>query len=118
MIVEYLGYSISINDDLLKSQKATKNLYEIILIRQEIKALLLLEDEYEPKELLEDLTKLEYKLQETWNFPQDPNYHSYQWQLKNCTCSKLDNFDLLGTELSVVNINCPYHGKENKKDEL
>ncbi len=62
-------------------------------------------------ELNERMVQIEYRLQDAWGFPRDPNYHSYWFQVHHCTCPKLDNMDFLGSEARYINFSCPVHGK-------
>lgn len=66
------------------------------------------------KKQLKDLAKkvedIEFQLQFLWGFPQDENFH-YWWQVPQCSCPKLDNQDLYGTNHRIINPNCKVHGK-------
>lgn len=64
----------------------------------------------ELRELAEQVTFLEFKLQSLWRFEQNANYH--EWYLvPHCTCPKLDNEDYRGTTMRIKNADCPIHGK-------
>ena len=63
------------------------------------------------------LTKLEFKLQKHWNFPQDKNYHKYWLELPGCKCPYFDNEEMLGTKYSYKSEECPYHCFECDKSE-
>lgn len=66
------------------------------------------------KTLLRDLAKkveeTEFKLQAIWGFPQDENFH-YWWQVPQCSCPRMDNQDLYGTNHKIINPQCKVHGK-------
>jgi hypothetical protein len=112
MEIEYNGYDISINEDLLDKQDAWKNLKDIIEARIRIMEILDTEPDNNHKELLNKLTEAEFALQRAWNFDEDANYHSYQWTgLNDCTCPTLDNLDNLGCDIRYISRNCPWHGK-------
>lgn len=64
-----------------------------------------------PKMAVEMLENLEYTLQLLWGFPLDQNYHCYWFELKGCTCPKLDNRERLGYG-RIITDNCPYHCSE------
>lgn len=64
-----------------------------------------------PKDVLEHIHDLEYKLQGLWGFPQDIKFHRYDYKVKWCTCPELDNDEMAGnTDKRWINGNCPYHG--------
>lgn len=107
-----------INEELAKTQKVTnkqrvsmqkhyKKLYKILDKSQTVKP----EDAYK---LSDKLTKLEYKLQKSWNFPQDPNFHTYQVYLSGCTCPKLDNAERAG-QAKIITEGCKYHDRISTK---
>jgi hypothetical protein len=52
----------------------------------------------------------EYRLQELWGFPKDPNYHRF-WEMAGCTCPKMDNEDAYPTGYYTRSGNCPLHGE-------
>jgi hypothetical protein len=119
MQIDYKGYNISINEDFLDSQKAWKNIKDIIKARIEIIDIMAILPDNNHKELLEKLTNAEYDLQKAWNFKADSNYHSYQWiGLEDCTCPTLDNIDNLGTDIRYVDGNCPWHSTEKDIPEV
>lgn len=121
MEIGYKGYAVNINEKLLDKQRAWGNIKEILCTRIEIQNLLYFEaDDIRHgrwgKELaqtyLKDLTELEYRLQRAWNFPEDENYHSYQYELSGCICPTMDNYERLGTPYKIVTKGCLYHDKD------
>lgn len=64
-------------------------------------------DEHKPA-VAEKLRKLEFKLQKNWNFPQDANFHTYQFRLPGCICPKIDNAERFGMA-KITTVGCPYH---------
>jgi len=58
-------------------------------------------------ELVRDI---EFQLQKLWGFEQDDKYHYHWFNVKGCTCPKLDNQEVLGTGKSWFNFSCPFHG--------
>jgi len=56
----------------------------------------------------EDMKKLEFKLQENWNFPQDELYHTWWNKFSNCKCPKLDNDERFGRP-KIITCDCPLH---------
>lgn len=59
---------------------------------------------------LEQLRKLEFKMQRLWGLKEDEKYHTYWMMPKQCTCPKMDNRDRLGHG-RVISGDCPLHGK-------
>ena len=59
---------------------------------------------------MEQLRKLEFKMQRLWGLKEDENYHTYWMMPKQCTCPKLDNMDQLGYG-RIISEDCPLHGK-------
>lgn len=57
------------------------------------------------------LTKIEFKLQELWKFPQDSNFHSWWFHVPHCTCPVMDNMDCIGTKFNIMNAACVVHGR-------
>lgn len=110
MEIKYSGKYLSINADLLYKQKAWGNLDKIIHTRVHIMEILERDPEGEHAQILAELEFAEYELQKAWNFPQDKNYHSYQWSLQGCTCPKMDNKDAVGTGIKYTRKDCPWHG--------
>ena len=58
----------------------------------------------------EEIKDIEFKLQEAWGFDQDSRYHRYWYDQPLCTCPKMDNRELLGTEYRLTDFRCPVHG--------
>ncbi|MHA1348050.1 MAG: hypothetical protein ACTSO3_16735 [Candidatus Heimdallarchaeaceae archaeon] len=118
MLIKYNGREVSINEHLLDKQDVWKNLKDILDIRIGIASLLdyeeiLCEDKElnkeNAKQILEELTEMEYKLQDFWGFDRDKNFHTYVLQLAGCLCPSLDNRELLGLERRWISEDCPYH---------
>lgn len=65
----------------------------------------------DPKQAVEVLQGLEYTLQAMWGFGYSKEFHSYWFEIKGCTCPKLDNRDAFGGERRYLNLDCPYHGE-------
>lgn len=59
----------------------------------------------------ETVRGLEFALQKLWNFPQNENYHRYQFVINGCDCPKLDNEDmfLAGRPDRYYNMECRIH---------
>lgn len=54
-------------------------------------------------------TENEYDLQDLWGFALNSNYHMF-WNMKGCTCPKIDNEEAWGTGYYVYSKDCPIHG--------
>lgn len=52
---------------------------------------------------------LETTLQLLWGFQYKPDYQSYRFGFKDCTCPKMDNQDSNGTGIFYYNKNCVIH---------
>lgn len=108
-----------LNEELLKKQKVTDEQKEkLYKIYEEITQILNSDKDTtreEKKEIFKKLTKLEFELQENWNFEKDIKKHKYHLFLPGCTCSKSDNMDLISTGTMYVDKNCPYHYQEEEE---
>lgn len=67
------------------------------------------EDFVSPVTLVQDI---ENDLQRLWGFEVDATKHKYWYQIRGCTCAKMDNKELWGTPYRVYSQDCPYHGWE------
>lgn len=85
-------------------QALYKELFDLLLASKLDKT----PEEYEAR--VKELENLEYELQENWNFTKDKLWHSYWYQLPQCTCPKMDNRERVGTGYAIVTLSCPYHG--------
>ncbi len=52
---------------------------------------------------------IEYDLQRIWKFEIDPKKHRYWYRVPQCTCPKIDNMDLFGTDMRIFAADCPVH---------
>lgn len=68
------------------------------------------EDNETIKALGREVERVEFELQELWNFPIDSNYHRYWLDLKGCCCPK-DNLDPIYFGQGRIINNCPIHSK-------
>ena len=67
-------------------------------------------DTYE--DVAAEVTRLEFKLQFLWGFPQDNKFHRYQQNIAGCMCPVIDNLELFGhSEQRYATGDCPWHGK-------
>jgi hypothetical protein len=67
--------------------------------------------------LVKVIENIEYDLQECWGFKKDTAYHSYWNHPTDCTCPRLDNEELFGTNRRNINSDCPFHNLEELRDE-
>lgn len=67
------------------------------------------ESKTELRSLALSVERIEFELQELWGFEKNKNMH--EWYLvPKCTCPKFDNADLRGSEMKIINKECPIHG--------
>ena len=59
---------------------------------------------------VEKIEQLEFDLQAAWKFEQNKNYHTWWYQAPHCICPRMDNADVVGTELRYFISSCPLHG--------
>lgn len=61
---------------------------------------------------------LEFALQKLWNFPQNENFHRYQFMIDGCDCPKMDNEDMFrtGQPGRYINMECAIHNPKTIKD--
>ncbi len=104
-----------VNKDLLKKQKVLHNLKkikELHVYALGITELMIqmnpISDEEDLRTCDEELTEIEFKLQELQGFKRDVIYHQF-WRRPHCRCPFLDNCERYPTENSIVNGNCPLH---------
>lgn len=57
-----------------------------------------------------ELTNIEYDLQEKLNVPKDIKWHRF-WETPHCTCAKMDNYDAHPTGYYSISGDCKWHGK-------
>lgn len=62
-----------------------------------------------PRKAVEMVENLEYTLQLLWGFPLDKSFHTYWFELRDCTCPKMDNRERFGKGYRIITDNCPYH---------
>ena len=109
----------SINKELLKKQKVTKeqeqaikNLHKLLDMTMEA-AHNLNEKKHLTKItggiIANTIRDIEFMLQKNWNFKQDEDYHTYTYKLSGCQCPILDNENSFGSPYKWTNISCPYH---------
>lgn len=67
-----------------------------------------------PSEVVEVVESVEFTLQLLWGFPTNRNYHKWWNRVKGCSCPRMDNDDMIGSEYKIYNSGCPYHGAKNE----
>ena len=68
------------------------------------------------KKLAKEVTKVEFELQDAWEFPRDARFHRF-WDCPQCECPNLDNEDAYGTKFALYAKNCPIHGNNKNCKE-
>jgi len=57
-----------------------------------------------------EIEDIEFELQDAWKLPRDKRYHTWWFKLPKCECPKLDNSDMIGIDMRIINESCPLHG--------
>jgi len=66
--------------------------------------------------LLGQWEALQFELQKAWGFPRNAKFHRF-WDMKGCTCPKMDNNDRYPSGIYITAGDCPIHGREITKME-
>ena len=108
--------TIKINPALAKQQNLSKaEIAAFELVSTQLEAFLRRPEMYaNPEEAVAIVEGFEYVLQSLLKFPMSKDYHKYWKGIKGCTCPKIDNDGMFGTEMRYINSECYWHGKENK----
>ncbi len=116
-----------LNKRLLISQKVSpEQEKQIIDLHHKIDSMFTLADDLIREDLLnpdmaqlisEAVEEYEFKLQKNWNFEQDRTKHTHWYRIPGCTCAKMDQEDLWGTEQRWINQDCPFHNIKEKNNE-
>lgn len=107
-------YITTINPTLIKRQNIDSDGLKLIKELHKIKYTVLkqmeeTDDSDKLKELANNITDIECKLQKTWKFPVNTDYHRF-WDVPKCECPKMDNEDSYPSGHYVINQKCPVHG--------
>ena len=70
-----------------------------------------------PKTIANVVEGFEYTLQVLWGFDPNPSFHTHWYEIKGCTCPKMDNSALFGVDTAIINVECPFHGSLEVTDE-
>lgn len=97
-----------INPETEVSLQATHTMLELLLDNPELVGI---------DTVSEVVRGLEFALQKLWNFPQNENFHRYQFEIKGCECPKIDNEELFRScqPYRYYNMECPVHSAKTKK---
>ena len=113
LIVSFGNYSIAINERLLDKQNVRHNLEKIKKLHLEKMKIFTKMEKTDDKESLRKLTKdvekIEFKLQEAWEFEKNADFHRW-YEVPKCECPKMDNEDYYGTKYRSYIETCPIHG--------
>lgn len=113
LLVKHRNYYNYINPHMLESQNAWKNLKrlrELIYEKLEIEYEMLKTNDVDLLYLFDKLYDIvELEIQDCFNFKKDFNNLRF-WRRPKCLCPKMDNADLWGTSMKVINNECPLHG--------
>jgi hypothetical protein len=71
------------------------------------------DDAVKLNKLVDEITELDYQLQDLWGFERDKNFHTWLKKSKrfHCTCPILDNEDM-PKDMRFISEDCPLHGKK------
>jgi len=61
-------------------------------------------------EMAKEIDEIDFALQDAWGFEKDIKYHTWWYRLPKCTCPKMDNREMVGTDLRITSLDCPLHG--------
>lgn len=67
-----------------------------------------------PEDIPGHIKGLEYKLQNLWGFDANEMMHRWWFEVKGCSCPKIDNMETRGY-YDIINSDCPYHGNDKAK---
>ena len=109
---------MTINKDLAKQRGISKEYRAAIeIVQEQLNSFLQRPAMYcDAKTAPYIVAGFEYVLQRLWGFPMDSDYHRYSYDLKGCTCPKMDNMERVGTPYRVHNGDCPFHGRGDDKE--
>lgn len=113
------GHRLTLNEYLIKKRHLTEDDVKAIIIWTKAKSKLFTKMKHTKdikrlRELANQVTRIEYFIQEAWHFRRNKNWHRF-WLLPRCTCPVLDNRDRLGTKYSVISGDCIIHRLKEKK---
>ena len=113
-VVHFESDTTELNLKLIQSNDLTKQQIDNILeIHKERMELFSRQSEFDNRIKLNrfnDLVeKMEFALQEEWGFKLDKNYHTWWFQVPNCSCSHHINISTFGKPERFVNDCCPIH---------
>lgn len=120
LVIKFKGVAISkLNARLVDRQKCHNNVKLIVNLhvkKMEIYEKIIHETQIDKlSDYAQELTELEFQLQELWNFNKDINFHKF-WETPKCECPRFDNNDRYPYGNYIVNNECPLHGF-NKKEK-
>lgn len=113
-VVHFKSDTIELNLELIQSNDLTKQQIENILeLHRERMELFYSQSEFDNRiklNIFNDLVeKIEFALQKEWGFDINRDYHTWWFQVPNCTCSKHINMATFGKPERFVNDCCPIH---------
>ena len=113
-IVEFRFDKVELNLKLIQSNDLTKQQIENILnLHKERMELFCSQPEFDNRIKLDRFNDLveknEFALQKEWGFKLDKNYHTWWFQVPNCSCSTRINSATFGKPERFVNDCCPIH---------
>jgi hypothetical protein len=91
-------------DDVAKIVKIHEKRWEKIELMKTLDAT----DKRELHALRDEITDLDFQLQDLWKFERNINFHNF-FDLPHCTCPKMDNRGRLGSPYKFYAEDCPLH---------
>ena len=108
----YLDPHFAIKQKLdVNDLKIIKNIH-----RKRLRLFDIITEENDPvrlRKLAQQITEIEYTLQEAWGFNKNINFHSWWFMAPKCHCPIMDNQDSIGTNYHIITTDCPLHGSLN-----
>jgi hypothetical protein len=62
-------------------------------------------------EMAKEIDEIDFELQDGWGFDRDKRYHTWWYRMPKCKCPVMDNQELVGTEMRIIDSSCPLHSR-------
>ena len=114
--ITYGKYDIVLNPRVIKNIHQFEQLKPVYI--KLFKIFEKMENEPNPIKLYwlnKDIEPLEFEMQKYFGFFVNRNFHRYWYKCPKCTCPRLDNEDVRGTDMRYYNTECIIHGEKTKQ---
>lgn len=109
---------VKLNKDLIKSMDVSDEAVDVIKAAHIVLDFISNNPQVTSDVPVSDMVRgLEFTMQALWKFPQNPNFHRYQFNIVGCECPKLDNEDAIGSKYRWYNSDCKIHSAKLKPHE-